>query len=343
MLGTTEPLTEREITTPVDLCDSSGNLNRDAIGWSREPLHRSNVRGHLLRKKRWNYWAVTSDRYLFSATVADIDYMGLAFVYFLDFETHRFIEKTVSVPFARLPMPEAVYEDVRFRHKRLRVTLKDDGANARITAKAHSFAGQPMRAEIDVGRPAGHEMLNVVIPWSQNRFQFTSKQNTLPASGFVEIGGERYEFEKGKSWAVLDYGRGVWRYETFWNWGAASGVQNGHTVGLNLGGGWTDGTGMTENGACIDGRLHKIHDDLAFNYDSSDFMRPWTVQTRASGLVNLKFEPFFERVAKTDLLILKSEVHQVFGRYKGSIAAADGTRYEISDLLGWVEQHNARW
>jgi hypothetical protein len=100
---------------------------------------------------------------------------------------------------------------------------------------------------------------------------------------------------------------------------------------------------MTENGACIDGRLHKIHDDLAFNYDSSDFMRPWMVRTRASGQVDLTFEPFFERVAKTDLLILKSEVHQVFGRYKGSIAAADGTRYEISDLLGWVEQHNARW
>lgn len=342
MLRTDSP-TEREITSPVNLCDARGNLNQDAVGWSRHPLHRSNVRRHFLRRKRWNYWAVTSDRYLFSATIADIDYMAFAFVYFLDFETKLLIEKTVSVPFARLDMPETPYEDVELKHRRMRVGLRDDGANARLAARAGSFAGEPLHAQIDVRRPAGHETLNVVIPWSDNRYQFTSKQNTLPASGFVDIGSERYEFEAGKSWAVLDYGRGVWRYKTFWNWGAASGIQDGHTFGLNLGGGWTDGTGMNENGVCIDGRLHKIHDDVDFDYDPGDFMRPWAVRSRNSDTVSLTFTPFFERIAKTDLFVLKSEVHQVFGHYNGSITTGDGARHDISNLVGWVEQQDARW
>jgi hypothetical protein len=339
----TEAPTEPEITSPVDLCDARGNLNPDAVGWSRHPLHRSNVRHHFLRRKRWNYWAVTSDRYLFSATIADIDYMGLAFAYFLDFETKRFIEKTVSLPFARLDMPETPYEDVVPKHKRLRVGLRDDGATVRLAAKARSFAGEPLNAMINVTRPAGHETLNVVIPWSSDRYQFTSKQNTLPASGFVEIGGERYEFEAGKSWAVLDYGRGVWRYRTFWNWGAGSGIQDGHTFGLNMGGGWTDGTGMNENGVCIDGRLHKIHHHVDFDYDPGDFMRPWAVNSRGSETVALTFTPLFERVARTNLFLLKSEVHQVFGHYNGSITTHDGARHNVSNLLGWVEQQDARW
>ena len=139
-----------------------------------------------------------------------------------------------------------------------------------------------LRADIVLERPAGHETMNVVIPWSDEQFQFTSKQNTLPASGFVELGGERLEFA-APSFGCLDYGRGVWPEKTAWNWGAASGVQDGRLVGLNLGGTWTDGTGMTENAICIDGRLTKICEDLRFEYDRADRMKTWRVRTAETG------------------------------------------------------------
>ncbi|HEY3367062.1 MAG TPA: DUF2804 family protein [Symbiobacteriaceae bacterium] len=69
---------ERELTTPVLLCDDRGRLNPAAAGWSRRPLHTCNLKGRWPRKKRWNYWCITTDRHLFSATLSDIDYMGLA-------------------------------------------------------------------------------------------------------------------------------------------------------------------------------------------------------------------------------------------------------------------------
>jgi len=56
---------EPELTAPVDLCDSAGRLNRAAVGWSRQPLHNCNVSGHWPRKKRWNYWCITSPDCLF--------------------------------------------------------------------------------------------------------------------------------------------------------------------------------------------------------------------------------------------------------------------------------------
>jgi hypothetical protein len=336
--------TEPEITTETDLCDAAGRLNKNAVGWSRHPLHRCNLRGNPMRKKRWNYWAVANDRYLLSATIADIDYLGLGSVYFVDFEKKQMIDHTVVRPFARLPMPETVAGKLRFRDKRLKLKLDDDGASVEMRAKAPSFGGRPMTMRIDVSRRPAHETLNVVIPWSTDRFQFTSKQNTLPESGVVRIGDEEYVFEHGKSFAVLDYGRGVWKYETFWNWGAGSGTtDDGRGLGINLGGKWTDGTGMNENGFCLDGRLHKIHEDLTWDYDQSDFMKPWTVRSVGSDRVDLRLEPFFERVTKTNLLLVKSEVHQVFGRFSGTLRTDDGETVQVGDLIGWVEQQDARW
>ncbi|MFN8126059.1 MAG: DUF2804 domain-containing protein [Candidatus Nanopelagicales bacterium] len=143
--------------------------------------------------------------------------------------------------------------------------------------------------------PPGHESLGVVIPWSDNRFQYTVKENTLPASGTVTARGQEYRFDPTESFGVLDHGRGRWPYSTTWNWGSASGVADGRSVGLQFGGKWTDGTGMTENALCVDGVLHKIGADLTWAYDRSDWLRPWTIRDDTDGRVDLQFTPTHER------------------------------------------------
>jgi len=332
----------RELLDPVLLCDWRGRLNPAAVGWSRHPLHRSNLRGAWPRKKRWNYWAITTERHLFSVTLSHIDYMGLAFAYYLDFETKSFIEQTVMTPFGqRFALPETVEGELRFQDPALSVLMKDEPGQTRLAVTTRGFKQEPLVAEFAIDRPADHETLNVVVPWSERRFQYTSKQEALPARGSVRLGNETISFDGG--FATLDFGRGIWPYKGFWNWAAGSGVQNGRTVGLNLGGGWTDGTGQNENGFVVDGRLTKVHADLRFEYDPKEFMRPWRIRTKGSDQVDLEFHPFFERVAKTDALILFSEVHQMIGRFQGQIVTEAGERLEIKDLVGWAEEHKARW
>src|SRR5215470_3105742 len=75
---------EPEISAPVDLCDARGSLNRAAAGWSRQPLVRANLRGHWPRKKRWNFWNWVSPRFVFSVTLADIDYAAFCQASFID-------------------------------------------------------------------------------------------------------------------------------------------------------------------------------------------------------------------------------------------------------------------
>jgi hypothetical protein len=80
---------EPEITAPVDLCDADGRLNPAAIGWSRRPLVRANLRGGWPRNKRWNFWNWIGPRFVFSVTLADIDYAAFCQVTFIDFQSKR--------------------------------------------------------------------------------------------------------------------------------------------------------------------------------------------------------------------------------------------------------------
>jgi hypothetical protein len=65
--------------------------------------------------------------------------------------------------------------------------------------------------------------------------------------------------------------------------------------------------------------------------------------TSVDGRLDLGFKPFFERVAKTDVGILSSEVHQMFGRYSGTLVTDSGEQIAVKDLIGWAEEHHARW
>jgi hypothetical protein len=334
---------EPELAAPVPLCGVDGHLNREAVGWSRHPLHMCNLPDSLARKKKWNYWAVTSNDLLFSATIADIERLQLGGAYVFDRRKPLHIEKIVMQPPGTITMPETVSGDITVDDPEMRVSLTDEGTGTRIRVEADDFGGKPLKADIVVERPEGHETLNVVIPWSDVQFQYTSKQNTLPAAGFVQLGDEHLEFT-APSFGCLDYGRGVWPEHTVWNWGGASGEQSGHIVGLNLGGQWTDGTGMTENGVCVDGRLTKISEDLRFEYDKGHLMNPWRITTTATDRINLTFDPEFERASETgtrDSFFVST--HQMFGRYSGKITPDDGEPIVVADLFGWIEDHEAIW
>ncbi len=332
-----------EICSPVMLCSADGRLNPDAIGWSRQPLHVCNLKGRFGRKKRWDYWCITSDRLAFSATIANVDYMAIGSACLLLFDSNRFATQTTIKPFPRTPvMPPVVSGDVIHAHKKLSLAFHSIGTGVRIAVRSEALGGQPLNARLDIFRPEGHESLNVVVPWNPRTFQFTSKQHCLPTGGTIVWGRETFTLDPGAAFACLDYGRGIWPYRTTWNWAAFSGRAGQDIVGINMGGRWTDGTGMNENGILLNGRLHKIFDDILFEYDRTDFMAPWRMRTGTTPVVDLTFAPFYDRAEATNLLLLSSSVHQVFGRYTGTLRVDDRV-IRVEGLLGWAEEHIARW
>ena len=202
--------------------------------------------------------------------------------------------------------------------------------------------GERIVADFVVRRPPGQESLNIVVPWSRTRFQMNSKHNTLPCEGEVRVGERRYVMDPAECHAVQDFGRGVWPYQSFWNWGVATGVQDGVRIGVNVGARWTTGTGVNENGLLIDGRLHKIMEDLRWDYDPSDWMRPWRVRAEHSGVVDLTLEPLVAHRVHSGFGPLRSGGVCCFGRWSGTILV-DGQSRPLRNLIGWAEEFDHRW
>jgi len=336
---------ERELRADVNLCLPDGRLNPAAKGWSRRPLHRCSLRGPWGRNKRWDYWCVTWNGGALSLTYADFDYLGIASALVLDFEAGREIEKFVPVPLGLgFSQPDTVGgADIAFDRLGLRLEFREESGGTRLRAGFRS-GGHEVEADVLVAKPPKHETLNVVVPWSDTLFQFTSKQNTLPASGFVTVDGvtRRIGPEQG-AFGCLDFGRGVWPTRTVWNWASASGTMNGKTIGLQFGGQWTDGTGATENGICLEGRLHKISDEIRFEYDRRDFRRAWQIATPRSDRVKLDFRPVYQKKMKIPLLVAGAELHLCFGRFSGEVRGDSGELVIVEDLFGWAEEMRARW
>lgn len=335
---------ERELTEPVDLCDARGRLNPAAWGWSRTPLHRANLSRAWGRKKRWDYWAVTSPDLYVSFVYADVDYVGTAAVWVCQPSTGMVISLDRLSPFGRgFDLPDEPCTGLMTADLgglRLEIDERDPDAT-RLRAVCGDTPHGPLDIDISVARPTGHESTNVVIPWSAKRFQFTSKQNTRPATGTVRVGSQTFTLDG--AYGTLDLGRGVWKYRTNWNWAAASGTTAlGRTVGLQFGGKWTVGTGHTENGLCVDGRLTKLHDELQWTYSWDDPMRPWHVRD-PGGHVEATLTPVHDRYSKTSLGLISMEVHQCFGTWAGWLVTDDGERVDFDGLVGFAEEARNRW
>lgn len=340
---------ETELTEPVDLCSPDGRrLNPAAVGWSRRPLHRANLSGGWGRTKRWDYWAVQSEDVVVSITVADIDYLGLVTVDWIDLATHESGGRKVTLPLGRgVELPDQCCSGRlvhQSRHLQLDISYEADDATT-IRAEWTERRGDKGELDVAVARPEGHESLNVVIPWSDTRFQFTSKHQAQPVTGSVKVAGRTIRFggDGLDAWGILDVGRGRWPYRAQWNWGGGAGPSSdGHAVGLQLGGKWTEGTGCTENGVFIDGHLTKISEELRWDYSWRDPMGPWRVRSPAGDL-DVTLIPIHDRHDRINVGVARTEVHQVFGRWSGAVPDGAGGQVTVDRIQGFAEESRSRW
>lgn len=337
---------EPELFEPVDLCATDGRLAPAARGWSRRPLHRANIDGtDIGRNKRWDYWAVLGRDVVVSCVYSDIDVIGLADVWWADLRTGRSGGVGIITEPGVMHLPQVCgTADLLVDRDGLRLEIDADTTEGtRLRATWTEPDGRPASFDIAVERPAEMESINVVIPWSEDTFNFTSKQQALPASGVLRVGAETFTIGgETDAWGVLDVGRGRWPSSIVWNWGAGAGRAGDTIVGLQFGARWTEGTGFTENGVLLDGRATKIGRELDWTYDWEDPMAPWTI-TDPGGQLHVVLTPRFDKFTDTGDGTLGSTVHQVFGTYAGFVVDDTGRWVEFDGLQGFAEEARQRW
>src|SRR5262249_21385109 len=155
-------------------------------------------------------WCISTAAHALTITVADVGCLGLAIVSFLDFAARGPAERIFVRPLG-LPgaMPETPRGDLALDESRLRLAMTMVGEQMRVEGRAAGRLGRRIDIDLIVGRRLAHETLNVLVPWDDERFQFTSKQQALPARGAVRVDGREFRFDRdNQAFACLDFGRG---------------------------------------------------------------------------------------------------------------------------------------
>ena len=347
---------------PVALHDEQGNLT--ARGYATSMLieyDRARIKASKMRIKEWDYYLVNDDDYAIALTLNDMGYLGMISASFLDFATGAFKTSTVLTPFplGKFNMPSTSANGVsEFENKQVRMRLKAASGARRLECTFKKFDGEEdFSCDIVLDREPRDSMV-IATPWAEDSsaFYFNQKIIAMRAEGSFTKGALTHSFAPENSFGLLDWGRGVWTRDNTWYWSAAQGWQDGvggnapgsHVFGFNLGYGFGDTAAASENMVFVDGVAHKLGrvdfgipeltdaSSAKLLEERFDFMKPWHV-TDDEGRLDLAFTPEIDRCDYTDVKLVVSDQHQVFGRFDGYVILDDGTRFEVCNLRGFAE------
>jgi len=362
---------ETQIITSAPLHNEDGTLNLKGYAFSLLPQYdRKRVAVSDFRIKEWDYYLVNDDEYALALTLSDLGYLGMVSASVLDFraKTYTTTSELVALPLGRFNMPSDSSIGVSsFANKRAEITFEATNERRTLHCVFRKFKGDLTLTADVVLDEIPRDTMVISTPFAEDpkAFYFNQKIDAMRAQGSFTLGELSHEFSERDSFGLLDWGRGVWTYDNIWYWGLAQGWQNGkgqagpdapgaHRVGMNIGYGFGDTTAASENMFFIDGKAIKLgrldfgipeNPDMEQAKRLSDryrFMEPWHIQDTERRL-DLIFKPEIDRYDLTDLKVIVTDQHQVFGTFSGTLILDDGTQFFIAGLRGAAEAVHNRY
>ena len=338
------------INTSGPLLDGSGNLREPGYAKRLLPIYsRVDIKVPASRIKERDYILVAYDHFAVALTIDDNVYMGLDSISFLHFDQRW--ERTKShmraFPMGRTGLPEGSASGTTATSGRgYALVFRHVPEGRELTFHMEKFLdGQTIDGSIVLTEEPEESMV-ICTPFDKpGHFYFNQKINCMRAAGRVEFDGQVIEFDPEESFATLDWGRAVWTYKNTWFWGSASGQVEGVPFGWNIGYGFGDTSAASENVLFYGGKAHKLRQvriHIPQREGRDDFLSPWRF-TSDDGRFEMKFVPILDRAACTDEKLIKSDKHQVFGRFTGAATLDDGTVIRVRDMIGFAEKVENKW
>jgi hypothetical protein len=339
---------QHEITAPSPLLTEDGTLAEP--GFSRRELltyNRENVRADPERLREWDFVTVMSAEAAINVTVADLGFIRLTTVAVLDFSKEKptsavLFEKSGDEMHLSSSLDTDTWMKLATGETALGIHVDGNTRTLSIAIPTASFA-KGMSGELRLTRPDGAEHLAVATPFPEDPhgFFYEQKVPTLLAGGQITVGATTYAFDESSSFAVIDWGRGVWPAEVMWRWAGAAGNINGHRIALNLGNGFGDTTLATENALFVDGVLHKLK-AVEWTYDPESPDAPWTFSS-SDGSIHLELSPVAREKGGLELGPQYNRLSKVYGTLSGSIRLPDGEQYALDAFNAFAEEMQIHW
>ena len=297
------------------------------------------------RLKEWDYYAVTSPDLYLELTLADISWAVMAAVLYVDYPTGRTRSNLYFNlgPDPLLDLPPDPYGSTAFQRGNFFVSIDVEDRTRTLTFDfPRTVVGPPIQGEVEILDDPREESLCTAYPFdAMDLFFYTDKMVALPASGVLTVGDWSYAFQPGETYAVLDWGRGVWPSEFEWGWAVAGGLAGGKRFGFNIGFGEEDNSRGSGNSIFYDGVLHKLG-EIDWTEPEVPATQPWRFVSR-DGRFDMVLEPFRDTSAKIDLGLYSTDTTKVHGVLSGRVILDDGTVVAVDDCIGFAEHCFQKW
>lgn len=340
---------QNRITAVDNLLDENGNLKH--MGYASELLlnyNRKDIKANKWRIKEWDYYLISNKDFAIALTIDDNSYMGLVSASFINLKEKW--EKTVSkmfwFPNGKTNLPPSSKEGI---------TIKEGkGYSCKFTTTKEKrvlecsmdnfYNNNTYKVYFELTEEPKDSMV-IATPFEKKKhFYYNQKIVGFKAVGKVEFDGKEYEF-KDDTFALLDWGRGVWTYSNTWYWGAGYGMIGDELIGFNLGYGFGDTSKASENMIFVNGEHIKLEDitfDIPKNKKGKDeFLSDWKIYSKDLSF-NATFTPIINRHSNTNALIIQSNQNQVFGNLNGTLNLK-GKTITFKDFPCFFEKVINRW
>ena len=297
------------------------------------------------RLKEWQAFQLGNSRWFMLAVLYNAKVSALAQFIVYDKERKKKYLFEKVLPSWKIKVPGSIWDaNQSWQDKDSRIEIISALAKGRfyINIQIHDYKDLP---DIDAHFEAFHdeglvEPIVVSIPFGHNRGAYSHKC-LMPMQGNLVLGGDRIEFLRTESFAIIDDHKGFYPYVMQYDWVTAAGYdEKGRLVGFNLTDNQsTDPEKYNENCLWVNGKLNLL--------PPVKFERPqgvdgeWIIRDKY-GMVDLVFKPVSMGSIDMNLLVLRVKYWGPLGYCSGSVKDRVGNSVVFKQYFGMGEQKYIR-
>ena len=336
---------QKEITKKTNLHKSDGYLN---AGYSKRMMfeyNRKTVKAGIFSLKEWDFYQILSGDWIIQMTIGHVSYIASFSAKIISLKTGETKEftKLSPLPFKSIKMPEnpEVPNQLEAKGKDYKFNFDTHEGIKMLELQAQDKKLGKIDIHLKIDYSTENEKMVIATPFEKkNQFYLNYKENYYDIQGFVKFGDLSVDIEKDAT-AVLDWGRGVWPFRHEWFWGNGTANIDDGKFGFNIGWGFGDLSNATENMFFWNEKAYKLG-ALTVERDADDYMAPWKFKDDTV-CFDFVMTPIFDNFTYTKIAFIKTQCHQVFGRYNGTATLPDGKKIIIKDMLAFCELAENRW
>jgi len=301
--------------------------------------------------KQFQYFGGISRDIIFGCALADLRYIGAAFVYVYRISDGKMLtwqfKKPMALGLNLSNRPDNGVSTFKSGRKKIQMRYQLNSQGERRKILEIDF-GSELQIEAEIFEAKDYQAMALCTPTAVNGWVYAQKTAGLPVTGKLDCSLGKFKLNEIACFGHHDFSAGYMRRETFWNWACFSGQshhqpKNGSSqpaLGLNVSWGVNE-TGYSENCFWVGNALHKLP-QVQFKFDRDDEHSNWRVSCE-NDQVNLSFKPEGMHKERLNAGFMATNFKQIFGRFNGYLISEDGQRFEVENLYGFVEDQYSKW